>query len=930
VTKQRLGISLFAGLLVITMSVALSCSKKSTNPTDPPSEERKTITVIPTHGAPGSPIDISGYQILPLDTGVTLLVGNFPTPFLADSTGIRALIPLFLDSGASWPTIPVGLQNVYLLKGIDTVAQALGALSIDSLPHMPGSTETIRQDMVTIANSLKSIWTSLPQLPGEDVRLPGYRFAIMTMLDSLVAGTDSSLQSIISGTSSWTNNQAPDLDLQDALMASSGALEFYNEFAGSVSAFSGRVTAVTQSSVFCRGGGPDMDLACELQIYTLLEDYKNYVVKPVTTRYAESVKIAADLIAISGLAAKPIAIINALMTVFEFTYGTLAPSLFAAEVTAFTLTMHGDTIGVNEPTLSTISVYAKNHPSTIKATTVLDMLIDGLGLANLPSGLQTEFREILKESIKFALDLYRKGLVAYNDDHGVFIDPEVDLPLMTWGPITINHSDLVELYSGSPEILAEDTALLEWIGKERGNGTVQVRSRGTGERAKVLYDNALCLFCVYSGGAFGPNTFATENKTVTVGYPANLNIMIVGLPGSTRGGVYVDGPGSYTSGKIESDTSLKNLEPGAYHMYAFEVLDSAGGAYVPEPVDTNFTLNDEDSASVTVNYEAKYGSLLVTVSGLLDSSKADINVKGPQDTIHVVNDTLLDSLLRGDYKIEAHPIADGSAGDSLIPNPPSQTVTVIGHQTALAAVSYGGGITMEVQIGNPYLVIRPVVVSPIGIYTYISLSGNRVWDLYPADSAELNGPPDTLFCLGGKLVGGNPNGTISTTLSAGGIAGDGNIMYSQTGNKSMTITYSAMASVPSTMSFNNEVNVGMTTSGWVTLVIKNRGNSTEYLKYQNNVGGTIIGANSYASLNYLYVNDCAALGYNGFQGTPIFQYVSAQHGQSNVQTGVVMPIPPGTHYVQLLNMVTCSAAAGYTPATHSANFSGTTTLIVEP
>lgn len=928
-SKLRLGVILLAGLLVITMSVAPTCSKKSTNPSDPPSKERKTITIAQTHGAPGSPIDISGYQILPLDTGITLLVGNFPTAFLADSTSIRALIPLFLDSGASWPTIPVGLQNVYLLKGNDTVAQALGALSIDSLPHRPGSTETIRQDMVKISNSLKSIWTSLPQLPGEDVRLPGYRFAIMTMLDSLVAGTDSSLQSIISGTSSWTNNQAPDLALQDAIMASSGALEFYNEFAGSVSAFSGRVTAVTQSSIFCRGGGPDMDLACELQIYTLLEDYKNNVVKPVTTEFASSVKIGADLIAISGLAAKPIAIINALMTVFEFTYGTLAPSLFAAEVTSFTITIYGDTIGVNEPTLSTISITAKNHPSTIKATDVLDMLIDALGLSSLPSGLQTEFREILKEAIKFALDLYRKGLVAYNQDHGVFIDPEVDLPLMTWGPITINHSDLVELYSGSPEILAEDTAILEWIGKKRGSGTVQVRSRGTGERAKVLYDNALCLFCVYSGGAFGPTTLATENKTVSVGYSANLNIMIDGLPGSTKGGVYVDGPFSYSSGKIAADTSIENLEPGAYHLYAFEVLDSTGRAYVPEPVDTNFTLNDEDSASVTVNYKAKYGSLLVTVSGLLDSTKADIDVKGPKDTIHVVNDTLLDSLLRGDYKIEAHPVADGSAGDSLTPNPGSQTVTVIGHQTALAAVSYGGGITMEVQIGNPFLVIQPYVKSPIEKNTYISLAGNRVWDKYPADSTELNGPPDTLFCLDGKLVGGNTSGTLSTTLSAGGIAGDGNIMYSQTGNKSMAITYSAAASVPSTMSFNNEVNVGMTTNGWVTLVIKNRGSSTEYLKYQNTCGGAIIGAVAYVFLNYLDVNNCAALGVNS-QGVPIFLYNAARDGQSNEQSGVVMPIPPGTHYVQLLSSVSCAAAAGYTPATHSVNVSGTTTLKVEP
>jgi len=137
----------------------------------------------------------------------------------------------------------------------------------------------------------------------------------------------------------------------------------------------------------------------------------------------------------------------------------LAPSLFPAEITDFSLNVATDTVGVGEMTETTVSISAANHPATIRATDVLETLITALGFAKAPGGIAQNFREVLVNAIKWALDLYRKAVEQYNAQTGnsIFIDPEAPLPPMSWGPVTVTNPDLVELYIASQKMLSQPT-----------------------------------------------------------------------------------------------------------------------------------------------------------------------------------------------------------------------------------------------------------------------------------------------------------------------------------------------------------------------------------------------------------------------------------------------------------------------------------------
>ncbi|MDX9856844.1 MAG: hypothetical protein RBT76_03555 [candidate division Zixibacteria bacterium] len=879
-------------------------------------------------------------------------VGGYLTPFVVNGDSIVALVPLFLEEGGLWPKIPSGAQDVFIIKGADTVAQALGALTIDTLPHADGTMDSIAQDLQIISSSLGEVLNSLAQLPGQDERLEGYRLAISFMLDSLISGVDSSIQSILSGSSSWTAQEDSALALQDAVMASCGALDYYNEFANSVGKFSQKISS-TKSSIFCRDGGPDMDLACQMQIYTILEDYKNLVVKPTAQTYAESVKIGADLIAISGIAALPILVINSIMSVWEFVYGTLAPSLFPAEITAFTLTLESDTIGVGEPTYSTIAISARNIPSTIKATQILDVLIDALAAKGVPQGLVTEFREILKETIKFALDLYRKCLVAYNDSQGgaIFIDPEADLPEMTWGPVTINHSDLVELFSIEPTILKPDTSILEWIGMEKGEGAIQARGRTAGEQAKVLIDHALCAICVYSGGAFGNASPGTETKTVVVGNPATLHVQITGLPGGTDGSVFVDGPSGYSSGKITQSTVLSPLESGSYHIYSFAVLDADNYEYVPKPVDTTITLDDEDDVTIDIEYTAKYGSILVTVSGLPEGIEADIDLTGDGVFTHIVTDTLIDSLLAGTYTVVARDVDDGT-GNLLSADPASQTVEVIGRQTSTAAVNYGGSITMTVHVGNPYELITPRGQGP---YTKLaearySVDGIQVESKQDYYTYVLHGPSGepAYTCTGGdSLGGGNHLGTITASAVTTEAAAECELSFNPLDDKSMTIDFSGYtrADVTGHGYASGTAALRFETWAWVVLEIDNKTSQSYGLWYaydftatsEYTYQGQITGYSARFDLGSKVVSSCDVL---GILEHPTIDYsrLFRLDGEYNATTNLndenqFRSIPPGKTFVQLFTGIYCASTSKASepnpndpPHRQSATFSGSIKL----
>ena len=838
----------FFSFLLIGLFLLFSCSKDDKGPLGPGGGSNTrvdTISVSPTSGAPGSLIRITGYELKPTDSNVAVYVGDQPTVFLSDSSGIQALIPLFLDSASNWPQPPADRQDVTIRVNDKVVAIAVSALQVDSLPHADGATETILQDLQVIAASMRSITNTLNTSPAADPRLPGYRGAILTMLDSILVGADSSISALINGQSSWNNGQPVDLTLVDAVLASSGALTFYNEMAGSITRLNRAVSATESEGLFCREGGPDMDLACEMQIYVILDDYANYYVKPTTAAYANTVGLAAGLIAVSGVGLAGEAIVGALLTVFDFVFGTLAPSLFPAEVTMFALTVETDSIAVDELTSTKLEISAKNKPATISATTILDQLLGALGLAGASKAAES-FREVLVNAIKFALDLYRKAVVQYNQDMGgtVFIDPEADLPPLSWGPVVITHSDLVELYSFTEDIITGDTAAFEWRGVSRGKGRIQARARAAGERSKVVYDNSLCIGCVYSGGAFGNNVPGSETKTVFVGKPATLDVRIVGLPDGTDADVFITKPDGFST-PVTASRVLTGLLPGEYRLTAVDVQGTDGQPYEPEPRDTTITLNEADSVTVTVTYAPKYGSLLLTVKGLPAGTVADIDITGSGFAMHVIGDTLIDSLTPGDYVINAAAIIDSATGNTRSPKPASQTVTVRRGETATAAVDYGGDVKLYWAIGTPnredeWLPGIPYSAVMAKAYSNYSDTGR-----YVDDQKDLGrGRPPLLDCGDGEIYGAGRSANVSISASTQGGTASAQMIFASSGNATARVTYEGSATAAAA-SMENIVTHGaawawIDSHGYGTLVIENASAAEVALRYRYDlyVGGT--------------------------------------------------------------------------------------------
>ncbi len=820
-------------IIILSQLVLLTCSGDNTSSVEPDITP-VSLTVTPASGMPGTLLNISGYTVNPADSGIDIYIGGELSVFLQDSSGLQTVIPLFLDSASHWPAPPSGTLDVEIRENGTIVAIAKSAVTVDTLQHADGATATIQQDFMRLANSLQTIWSSLPAIPGEDSAITGFRQAIMTMLDSTLTGTDSSLASVLAGTSSWTNGQAPDLALIDALLASSGALEFYNDAAGSLGRLTDSLTLAYQQGALCRGGGADMDLACQMQIYVLLNDYATYFVKPTSEGYANTIGLVAGLVAISGYSFPPEKIISALMVVFDFVYGTLAPSLFPANITEFSLTVATDTIAVDEYTNTAVLVAASNNPATIRATDMLEKLLTALGLANAPGHIAESFREVLVNAMKWALGLYRQAIEAYNTNNSIFIDPEADLPQMSWGPVMVSHADLVELYSFTEDIINADDVAFEWKGISRGEGQIQARGRGAGERSKVLYDNALCLGCVYYGGAFGNNAPGTEIKTVVVGKPATLDVQITGLPDGSRAIVHVYEPNGHVL-TVESSMIFTKREPGDYRLIAIEVYGSDDLMYKPNFIDTTVTLDEGEYVTVTVAYEPKYGSLLLTVAGLPYQTDADIDVTGPSGTIHVAHDTLMDTLSVGDYTITAQPVMNPFINELVYPDPNTQTITVYPNETATAAVEYGDKATLRWAIGTPDRIDeddwqnRPLSVVYGSAESIYSPPDSPL--IYQIDSADGRSRPPLLSCISGEIDNGLSQDRVSFTASTPGGSANAEMFLYQGSDSVVKIDFRA-SGLPG---LSGTQNASITNNGLGTIVFVNPGPGPATLRYRYHV-----------------------------------------------------------------------------------------------
>ena len=484
------------------------------------------LTLSPLTGPPGTAVTVAGASFEASDAGaLTVTLGGEDAAYRVAPDGtLTVAVPLYLGPDG-WPAPPSEPQTLEVSRGGRTLGRSTDGVSVTPLPHAPGTTAQVQSDLQRIADAYGTLWNLVPAALAQEIPL---RQAVAAALRGLASGGDDSLDAVLAGTSPLLAGGTQNVDLADAILASSGAADYLSAYADALSSAAGTAgaaaarpragVAAQAASGLCDGGADDLDLACEMQIYVVLDDFTQAFVKPTVTAYGNTVGLAAGALAIGSVDVPASAIIGAILSVGDFVMEKMAPALFPSHLTQFDLEMLKTTIDVGEVTDSETLVAAANTPPLITVSDVIQQALSLLGLRE--SEAIGKFETALEAAANFDIGLYMQLISNYETAHpGTFpwaSTGVAQLPAMTWGPVQVTTDRLVKLSSTDNDVLAPRQAQLEWQGAQLGEATARIMPRGPGSQSKVLHDGALCPGCAYYGGAFG-NDMPDDSTKVTVG-----------------------------------------------------------------------------------------------------------------------------------------------------------------------------------------------------------------------------------------------------------------------------------------------------------------------------------------------------------------------------------------------------------------------------
>ncbi|RME20245.1 MAG: hypothetical protein D6800_13340 [Candidatus Zixiibacteriota bacterium] len=646
-------------------------------------------------------------------------------------------IPLFYDSTLGWSKPPTGPVTLEIDKDGQPVAQTAVGITVDSLPHASGTTAHIRDLIDSLATNLGAVLASAPvTFPWEQ----DLRDSVIAMMHGLADGGDSSLTAIINGTSPLLNGTKLNLELTDALLASTGAATYWEDLNNGLSAAGTQIrqtiAAGETRGILCRPGGPDMDLACKMQLYVILKNFEQEFLSQTAQEWDLLGGTLFSMLGYTSLVAdSPVLvvadIIGAALTMADYVLKNQVLSLLPSHIISFDLSLAADSIDIGQHTNSQVTLMAMNSPATVTMNELIDNLIAGLGFG-LPENVKATLRLFLTDIARFILDRLRSALIwlntTYPDLNLDLSDPAVyTFPEMIFGPVTVTEPDLVRLVSYDENIARVDTVMFEWEGMHRGKVEIQAQTRGPGDRSKVIRE-WFCL-CQYTGGAFGEDAAMTKRYQLTVGRPGELQVVIDGLPTGLDADVLVIYPDGTTFKHLTATETIPDLERGDYQVQASERTAPDGQVYVPDPASQVATVVGDSTTTVHITYTPKYGSMYLVVNGLdfgeAGTLPADIRVEGPDGYVRELTaTTVLDSLLPGIYDVFAFDV-DYPAGDqTYIPDKDLLEITVEGGQTSPVVVQYGpkyGFIDMFIDVPSG-LEADVDVTGPNGYFRHLTAS----------------------------------------------------------------------------------------------------------------------------------------------------------------------------------------------------------------
>jgi len=184
----------------------------------------------PDKAAPAAPVLLTG---LTLEDGQAfhVLVGGQPAPAqrLRDGS-IRVLVPLYLGPD-NWPAPPRGKQKIEVRSGDRLLAASDGGVQVTALQRAPGTTAKVQRSLAKLTDGYARIFDTLPVQDEQD---RATRHAVVAMLRGLVSDGDKSLAAVLAGSSPLLEGAPVDLELTDAVLASSGAAAYLEAYASAL------------------------------------------------------------------------------------------------------------------------------------------------------------------------------------------------------------------------------------------------------------------------------------------------------------------------------------------------------------------------------------------------------------------------------------------------------------------------------------------------------------------------------------------------------------------------------------------------------------------------------------------------------------------------------------------------------------------------
>ncbi len=499
--------------LLIATSISLSCGDDNPVLSNESGHTNLLQNVVfePDSGPPGTPIEMKNLPALPGDGFWSLSIGEASVPIIQTDSSNYTIIPLlFSSTDSTWPMASGAPLDVMLYLDSVAVDTAFGLITVDSLPHADGATDSLIQALVQGADAIRQISLSL------NIQDTLLQAVCGSMTEMLVTG-DNSLTAIINGTSPIVDGDPLPNELFSALLVSTGMSDMISTWSGGLQTMEQAVAKYNASSL-STATIDDEGLAYRMQMYSLLEGFSSQVIGQTALEWNSY----SAVLGCAGVAYPPLGaiefIVSFVVAELDFIFNKIALALLPSQVTSLELDFMEHEIESGDTTEAIVYISAKNTPPNITPLDIVTQVINAMNLADWISHLGAVRRYLPQNVYEIAEGLTRWFLGVINNFLGTHFNAptmlDASLPVITYDSILVQNPSLVDLISPALSKIEPITGSINGLAKDStGKAPLMIATQTSGPNTLI---HSVLAAAGYAGGAFGYDYYTSNVDTVTV------------------------------------------------------------------------------------------------------------------------------------------------------------------------------------------------------------------------------------------------------------------------------------------------------------------------------------------------------------------------------------------------------------------------------